>query len=324
MPFFSFASWKTFLLLSLTLHSVRGDSTVVTAPQDQSSGQLTAGSSISTLDGGPSVEAAFNPISDPPIHGETTSNKPLHATTGIDMSCSDPNHKPPVKIRARRGNNSPTSCPSFLLPPQDQQQKPPKNPQQPIINDGGEKQGDNAEGPEQPARNLRWRPKVGPLQDPCRSEILALGLIPVCDSGYIGPTTVLTECRYCVWILISLYFYNHSRTCLLISVFPSFGWFTSHSWEDQILFLVLKKKKKRWLMNDCCGRSGIFRESIKALCSAPRESMVLQRSQTRGTYSILSYVSAIHTHNLFLTSFYYWLPPKYILPYFFFPDTHHI
>ena len=187
MPFF-FAVWKTFLILSLTLHSVEGDSNVT--PQDQTSGHLT-GSAISTLDGGPSV-AEFNPISDL-INGEITS-KPFPAT-GVDMSCSDPNHKSPIKTRARRGNSPPTSCPSFLVP-QDQQ-KPPKDPQQPNIN-GGKEQGDNADSAERPSRAFRWRPKLEPPEDPCSSELLASGLIPVCDSGYIGPTTVLAECRYCV------------------------------------------------------------------------------------------------------------------------------
>lgn len=186
MPSF-FAIWKTFFVLSRTLHSVEGDWNVT--PQDQTSGHLT-GSSIPSLDGGPSA-AAFNPISDP-INGQITSN-PFPAT-GMDTSCSDPNQNPPIKKRTRRGNSPPTSCPSFLVP--QYQQKPPKNPQQP----GGRGQGDNANPsrrPERPARHFRWRPTLEPLKDPCRSEVLTLGLIPVCDSGYIGPTTALAECRYC-------------------------------------------------------------------------------------------------------------------------------
>lgn len=190
MPSF-FAIWKTFLVISLTLHSVEGDWNVT--PQDQISGHLTE-SSISSLEGGPSV-AAFNPISDP-INDQITSN-PFPAT-GTDTSCSDPNQNTPIKKRARRGNSPPTSCPSFLVP-QDQQ-KPPKNPQQPDMN-GAEGQGDNANpstSPELPARLFRWKPAIEPLKNPCGIELLSLGLIPVCDSGYIGPTTALAECRYCV------------------------------------------------------------------------------------------------------------------------------
>lgn len=195
MPFF-IAIWKTFLVLSLTHHSVGADRNIT--PQDQTSGHLTgSSSSISTLDDGYSV-AAFSPISDSiNNNGESTSTP--FPTTGMDISCSsDSNHKSSIKTRARRrgNNNQPTSCPSFLLP-QDQQNLPPVNPQQPIIN-GGKEQGGNVDGPEKPGRIQRWRPKLGPTQSLCGSELSTLGLIPVCDSGYIGPTTVLTECRYCV------------------------------------------------------------------------------------------------------------------------------
>lgn len=186
MPSF-FAIWNT-LVLSLILYSVDGDWNVT--PQDQTSGHL-IGSSISSLGGGPSV-AAFNLISDP-INGEITSKS--FPATEMDTSCSDPNYKSPIKTRARRGNSPPESCPLFLGP--HDQQKPPKNPQKPNINGGGE-QGDNADEPKRPARGFRWRPTIETLKNPCSSELLALGLIPVCDSGYIGPTTVLAECRYCV------------------------------------------------------------------------------------------------------------------------------
>lgn len=194
MPSF-FVIWKViFSVLSLSLHSVEGDWNV--APQDQTNGHL-AGLPISSLDSGPSgnLVASTNPISDP-IDGEITSN-PFPATE-MDASCSNPNQIPPIKRRARRGNSPPASCPS-LLAPQDQQ-KPPEKPQQPNIN-RGEAQGDNVDPsprPERPTRPLRWKPMIGPSKDPCSSELLTLGLIPVCDSGYLGPTTSLVECRYCV------------------------------------------------------------------------------------------------------------------------------
>lgn len=196
MPFFV-AIWKTFLVLSLTHHSVGADRNVT--PQDQTSGHITgsSSSSISTLDDGYSV-AKFSTISDSiNNNGESTSTP--FPTTGMDISCSsDSNHKSSIKTRARRGNNPPTSCPSFLLQVPQDQQKPPVKPQQPIIN-GGKEQVGNVDGPEQPGRIQRWRPNLGPTQyHPCGSELSTLGLIPVCDSGYIGPTTVLTECRYCV------------------------------------------------------------------------------------------------------------------------------
>ncbi|MCJ1347292.1 hypothetical protein MMC31_005515 [Peltigera leucophlebia] len=191
MPSF-FVKLKIFIsVLSLTLHSVEGDWNV--APQDQSSGQL-IGSSIPSLDMGPSgnLVAISKPISDP-IDGEMTS-QPFRATE----SCSDPNRNAPIKKQARRGNSPPASCPSLLVSPD--QQKPPEKPQQPNINGGGG-QVDNADPsprPKRPTNSFRWKPTLEHGKDPCSSELLTLGLIPVCDSGYIGPTTVLVECRYCV------------------------------------------------------------------------------------------------------------------------------
>lgn len=175
--------------LSLTLHSVEGDWNV--ALQNQIGGRLT-GSSISPLDSGSSGNLVA-PISDP-IDSEITS-QPLH-TTEMDASCSDPNKNAPTKKRARRGNSPPASCPSLLVPPD--QQKPPKKLQQ-HNNSGG--QVDNADPsprPERPTNPFRWKPTIEQGKDPCSNELHTLGLIPVCDSGYIGPTTALAECRFCV------------------------------------------------------------------------------------------------------------------------------
>lgn len=192
MPSF-FIRWKISIsVLSLTLRSVEGGWDV--APQDQTSGLL-SGSSIFSLDSGPSrnLVATSNPMSDP-IDGGITS-QPFTATE-IDASCSDPSQNAPTKKRARRGNSSPASCPSLPVP-QDQQ-KPPEKPQQPNINGGG--QVDNADPssrPEKATDSLQWKPLIGSGKDPCKRESLTFGLIPVCDSGYIGPTTSLAECRYC-------------------------------------------------------------------------------------------------------------------------------
>lgn len=222
MPSF-FVIWKIFIsVLSLTLHSVEGDWNV--APQDQTSGHLT-GSSISSLDSGPSgnLVATSNPISDP-IDGEITS-QPFPAIE-MDASCSDLNQNAPTKKRARRGNSPPASCPSLLAPQDDQK---PSEKSQPNMNGGGG-QVDNADPSPRPERftyPFRWKPTIGPGKDPCSRESFTLGLIPVCDSGYIGPTTVLPECRYCVWIFL-LYLIIY----LPPSAFPS--WLIHNFCEDQI------------------------------------------------------------------------------------------
>lgn len=194
MPSF-FDIWKISIsILSLTLHSVEGGWNV--APQDQTSGQLT-GSSILPLDSGPSrsLVATSNPISDP-IDGEITS-QPFTATE-MDALCSDLNQNAPTKKRAKRGISPPASCPALRVP--QNQLKPPENPQQPNINGGGGKV-DNADPSPRPERGtsrFQWDPTSLSGENPCNSELLTFALIPVCDSGYIGPTTSLAECRYCV------------------------------------------------------------------------------------------------------------------------------
>ena len=193
MPSF-FDIWKISIsIVSLALHSVEGGWNV--APQDQTSDHL-IGSSIPSLDSGPSrnLVATSNPISDP-IDGEITS-QPFTATE-MDASCSDPNQNFLTKKRARRGNSPPASCPALPVP--QNQRKPPENPQQPNINGGGG-QADNADPSPRPvpaSSKFRWQPSSGAGGNPCNREILTFDLIPVCDSGYIGPTTSLAECRYC-------------------------------------------------------------------------------------------------------------------------------
>lgn len=194
MPSF-FDTWKISIsILALTLHSVEGGWNVT--PQDETSDHL-IGSSIPSLDSGPSkyLVATSYPTSDP-IGGEIIS-QPFTASE-MDVSCSDPNQNALTHKRARRGNSPPGSCPTLTTP--QNQRKPPQNPQQPTIN-GGRGQVDNADPSSQPVRassKFRWQPLIESGENPCDSELSTFGLIPVCDSGYIGPTTSLAECRYCV------------------------------------------------------------------------------------------------------------------------------
>lgn len=113
-------------------------------------------------------------------------------------ACLDPNqNNPHNKTRVRRESPSTDYCP-FLLVPESRLIEGPQEP------GAGQNEGDGVRRyrPKKPQRfdplNMPTFQDGETIENPCTRYTLAR--IPVCDSGYFGPTNNLAECRLCTFI----------------------------------------------------------------------------------------------------------------------------
>lgn len=116
-------------------------------------------------------------------------------------ACLDPNqNNPHSKTRVRRGSPSPDYCPSSLVPESGLIEGP-KEPGAGQNAGDGVRSGTRRFHPKKPQRfdplNMPTFEDGETIENPCTRYTLAR--IPVCDSGYFGPTTNLAECRLCTF-----------------------------------------------------------------------------------------------------------------------------
>lgn len=149
-----------------------------------------------------------NPLGQP----EPGSGSSVNAGTSPDEllaegsdSCLDINqNNRHGKSRVRRGSPPSDFCPSPLVPETDFTESP-KEPE------AGQNAGDvGRSGPSRPGRtkkptpsrfdplNMPTFPDGETIENPCTGYLIVR--IPVCDSGYFGPTTNLAACRLCMFI----------------------------------------------------------------------------------------------------------------------------
>lgn len=149
-----------------------------------------------------------NPLGQP----EPGSGSSVNAGTSPDEllaegsdSCLDINqNNRHGKSRVRRGSPPSDFCPSPLVPETDFTESPKKP-------EAGQNAGDvGRSGPSRPGRtkkptpsrfdplNMPTFPDGETIENPCTGYLIIR--IPVCDSGYFGPTTNLAACRLCMFI----------------------------------------------------------------------------------------------------------------------------